>query len=69
MKLGPVAKLEKRDKTTSKEFDAGVMPTNCSVIVIFPFYAQFGAIQRPDSGGIVYKFYIFINRNRLSYKI
>ena len=68
MKHGPVTKLEKREKATSKKFDAGVMSTDCNVIVIFPLYGQFGAIQRPDSACIVCKTYIFINRNLLSYK-
>ena len=44
MKHGPVTKLEKREKATSKKFDAGVMSTDCNVIVIFPLYGQFGAI-------------------------
>ena len=36
MKLGPVTKFDKRNKTTSKKFDDGVMPASCDVIVIFP---------------------------------
>ena len=36
-------------------------------IAIFPIYSQFGAIRKPDSGPIVYKTYIFINSNLLSY--
>ena len=31
-------------------------------------YGQFAAIQQPDSGRIVYKKYIFIKNNLLSYK-
>ena len=50
MKLEPVTKLDKRNKTTSKELDDEVMLANCDAIVIFPIYAQFGAIQKPDSG-------------------
>ena len=38
MKLGPVTKLDKRNKTTSKSFDDDVMSANCDVIVIFPIY-------------------------------
>ena len=38
MKLGPVTKLDKRNKITSKKFDDGVMLANCDVIVIFPIY-------------------------------
>ena len=36
------------------------MLTNFGVIVIFPFYGQFGAILKLDSGRIVCKIYIFI---------
>ena len=50
MKLGPVTKLDKRNKTTSKKFDDDVMSENCDVIVIFPIYGQFGAIWKLDSG-------------------
>ena len=68
MKLGPVTKLNKRNKTTSKNFDNNVMSKNCDVIAIFSIYGQFGAIWKPDSGRIVCKTYIFINNNLLSYK-
>ena len=44
MKLGPVTKLDKRNKTTSKKFDDNVMSENCDVIAIFQIYGQFGAI-------------------------
>ena len=37
MKLGPVTKLDKRNKTTSKKFDDDVMSKNCDVIAIFQF--------------------------------
>ena len=40
MKLGPVTKLDKRNKTTSKKFDDDVMLENCDVIVIFQFMAN-----------------------------
>ena len=40
MKLGRVTKFDKRNKTTSKNFDNDVMPTNCDVIVIFCFMAN-----------------------------
>ena len=68
MKLGPVTKLDKRNKTTSTKFDDNVMSANYGVIVIFPIYGQFGAIQKPDSGRIVCKTYIFINSILSSYK-
>ena len=53
MKLGPVTKRNKRNKTTSKEFDDDVMSENCDVIAIFPIYRKFGAIWKSDSGRIV----------------
>ena len=68
MKPGPVTKLDKRNKITSKKFDDDVMSPNCYLIVIFSIYGQFGAIRKPDSGRIVCKTYIFINSNLLSYK-
>ena len=49
MKLGPVTKLDKRNKTSSKKFDDEVMSENYDVIVIFLIYVKFGAIQKPDS--------------------
>ena len=55
MKLGPITKLHKRNKITSKKFDDDVMSKNCDVIVIFRFYGQFGAIRKPDFGRIVCK--------------
>ena len=55
MKLGPVTKLDKKNKTTSKEFYNDVISRNCDVIAIFPLYGQFGAIQKPDSGRITVK--------------
>ena len=68
MKLGPVTKLDKENKTTSKKFDDDVMSANCDVIVFPPIFSQFGAIQKPDSECIVCKTYIFINSNLLYYK-
>ena len=43
MKLGPVNKLDKRNKITSKN-DDDVMLENCDVIAISLIYRQFGAI-------------------------
>ena len=68
MKLGPVTKLSKRNKTKSKKFDDDVMSANCDIIVIFPISGQFEAIRKPDSGRMVCKTNIFINSNLLSYK-
>ena len=50
MKLGPVTKLDKRNKTTSKKFGVDVMLENCDVNVIFQIFGQFGVVQRPDFG-------------------
>ena len=55
MKLGPVTKLDKRNKTTSKNFDDDVMSENCDVTAIFQIYGQFGAIWKLDSRHIVCK--------------
>ena len=68
MKLGPLTKIDKRNKKTLKKFDYDVMSKNCNVIVIFPFYSQFGAIRKPNSGHVVCKTYIFNNSNLLSCK-
>ena len=68
MKLGPVTKIDKRNKTTSKKIDDYVMLIDCDIIAIFPIYGQFGAIWNPDSGRIACKIYIFIKGNFLSYK-
>ena len=60
MKLGPVTKIGKRNKTTSKKFDDNVMSENCDVIAIFPIYGQFGAFWKPDFGRIVCKTFSLI---------
>ena len=44
------------------------MSENFDVIVIFPIYGQFGAIRKPESVRMVWKTFIFINSNFLSYK-
>ena len=49
MKLGPVAKLYKRNKTTSKKLDGDVMSEICNLIVFFQIYGQFEAIFRTGS--------------------
>ena len=68
MKLGPVTKLDKRNKTTPKNFDVDVISENCDVIVTFRIFDQSGAVRRLDSGHRVYKSYVFSNSNLLSYK-
>ena len=40
MKLGPITKLDIRNKTTSKNIDYDVMSKNCEVITIFQFTAN-----------------------------
>ena len=47
MKLGPVTKLVKRNKRTSKKFDDDVISENCDVIVIFRIFGQPGG-RIPD---------------------
>ena len=64
MKLGPVPKINERNK--SKILDNDVMSKNSDVIVIFLIYSQLGAIRKPDSGWIVCKTYVFIKSNLLS---
>ena len=64
MKLGPINKFVKRNKTTSKKFGDDVKSENCDFIVIFTICGQFGAILRPDSQRTVRKTYIFINSER-----
>ena len=68
MNLGPVTKFYKRNKTTSKIFDDDVISRYCDVIALFPIYGQCGATQKPDSGCIICKTYVFINSNLLSYE-
>ena len=43
MKLGPVTKLDMRNKTTSKQLGDDVMSANCDIIIL-PIYGHFGAI-------------------------
>ena len=68
MKLGPVSKRDKKSNTMSKDVGDDVILKNYDVTVIFLLYGQSGAIQKPDSERIVYKTYISINNNLLSYK-
>ena len=58
MKLGPVTKLDKGNKITSKKINDDVMPENGDVIIILPIHGQFGAFRKPDFAGIVCKTYI-----------
>ena len=65
MKLGPVTKIDKRNKTTSKKFHDDFMSENCDAIVIIRIFDHFGAVHRPDSGHKVYKSYFSVNSNLL----
>ena len=68
IKLGPVTRLDRGNTSTSKKIDDDVMSTDCDVIVFFLIYGQFATIRKPDSRCMVYKTYIFINSNLLSYR-
>ena len=67
MKLGPVTNFYKANLATSK-IDNDFMSANRDVVVNFPIYGQFGAIQKPISGCLVCNTTIFIYSNLLSYK-
>ena len=66
MKLGTITRPGKKTESTSKKFDDGIIFKNCDVIATCLTHRQLGAIQKPDSGRIVCKTYIFINGNFLS---
>ena len=68
MKLEPVTKLDKRNKTTSKKSHVDVMLGNCETIVIFRIFGHFGAVRMSDPGYRVCKNYVFSNSNLLFYK-
>ena len=51
MELGPVTKLDKRNKTMSKRIDDDVI-SSCDIIGIFLIYDQFETIQKWDSIGM-----------------
>ena len=53
MKPGPVTKIYKRNKSTSKKVEDDVVSAKCDVKVIFPIYGQFGAIRKQHSESIV----------------
>ena len=60
MKLGPVTKIGKRNRVTSKSSDNDIIKANYDVIVIFLIYDQFGAIRKLISRRIVSKSYASI---------
>ena len=57
IEFGPVNKLDKRNTATSKKFDDDPMSANCDM-VFSQIYGQFAAIEKPDSGRMVYKTYV-----------
>ena len=57
IKLRPATKLDKKNKIPFKKIEDDVMLVNYDVLVIFPIYAQFGAIWKPGCECIVYKTY------------
>ena len=63
MKLGTSTKHYKGNKSISKRFYDDFMSVNCDFIVIFLIFNQYGAIRKPDSGGIVCKTSVFIISN------
>ena len=69
MKLGPATKFDKRNKTSSKISNDGIMLGNCGSIVIgFRIFGQFGAVGRLDSEHRVCKIYVVSKSNLLSHK-
>ena len=42
MKIGPLTKLDKKNKSTLQKFDDNFMSENCNVIILI--YGQFEAI-------------------------
>ena len=57
MRLEPVTKLDRRNKTTSKKSDNNIMSINCGVIVTYLIYNQFGAIRKSGFGSLLCKTY------------
>ena len=57
MKLISVAKLDKRNKKTSKYFDDDLISEHCDVIAIFPIFGQFGAIRILDAYSVKLKYF------------
>ena len=71
MKIGPVTKLNRRNKTTPKKFNDDAIFTNFNVIVVFTIYGQFGAIcKSPNAQSVKLTvllkviFYLTKNGNR-----
>ena len=66
MKIGLVTKVIRRNKQLQKKFDDDVMSENCDVDAIF--FNLRPNLEESKFGPIVYKTYISINSNLLSYK-
>ena len=66
MKLGPVTKLHRRNTATSNNLRMMSGRQIVTSLFFSPIYGEFAAIQKPDSGRMVYKIYVFINNNLLS---
>ena len=60
-KIGPVTKIDKRNKAMSKKINNESILANFDVIVIFSIYGKSGAIRKQYVGAIVCKTYTFIN--------
>ena len=58
MEFGPVTKLDKRNKATSKKIYDDVMLENCDAIAVF----QTSVFQKLDSGCLVCKDYVFLRK-------
>ena len=58
MKLGPVTKIDKRNKTTSKKIDIDVMSKKCDAIDIFRILANLeqsgGQIPETESAKVLF---------------
>ena len=70
MKPGPVTKIDKRNKRTSKKCDDEVMSLPLVIVKLFvatfQIYDRFGGIRKTDSGRIVCRTYVFSKSNLLS---
>ena len=62
MKLGPVTKIDKRNKTNSKKIYDNVMSENCDLIAILPIYGQLEQFECriPDIESIKHVFSLIV---------
>ena len=56
MKLAPETKKFSQRQLHIKKIDNDIVSVNYEGIVIFPVFGRFGAIRKPDSGSIVYRY-------------